>query len=560
MAATMTTQPTTLPGVAAWNDLRRGYKLDVPEYYNFAVDCIGGFAADPTHVAIQHLALDGSEQTITFADLTERSDRIASALRERGVEQGDRVLLLLPRIPEWFEVLLGAMKLGAIVIPCTIMLTASDLEYRLQVSGAKCIITIDEVAERVDAVVARCPNLGIPVIVGGERTGWVSYARSTQDAPAPFEPVRTRWDDPCLGYFTSGTSAHPKLVIHNHAYPLAHEGFGRFVLDAGPNDLLWLPADNGWAATVYCVFAPWTQGTALFVQDVRGRADASQVLSVLERYPITIFGGVATLIRMLIAVGLENFRPRALRITGCGGEAVNPEIIDAWHAATGITIREIYGQSETVTLVMNVSPLPLRRGSMGQPAPGQPVAIVDDDGNEVAAGVEGNIVVRITPRPPMGLFTEYWGDAERTQAAFVGDWYLTGDRASRDADGYYWFAGRSDDIIKSGAYRVSPFEVESVLLEHAAVVESAVVGMPDPIRGEGVKAYVILAAGQTPSEALASELMAFSRAQTAAYKCPREIEFVTDLPKTISGKIRRVDLRKREIARRDEAGNSSTER
>jgi acetyl-CoA synthetase/medium-chain acyl-CoA synthetase len=331
---------------------------------------------------------------------------------------------------------------------------------------------------------------------------------------------------------------------------------GRILLDAGPNDLLWLPADNGWAATAYCVFAPWTQGTALFVQDVRGRADASQVLAVLEQYPITIFGGVATLMRMLIAVGLENFRPRALRRTGCGGEAVNPEIIDAWHAATGITIREIYGQSETVSVVMIVAPLPLRRGSMGQPAPGQPAAIVDDDGNEVAAGVEGNIAIRITPRPPMGLFTEYWGDEERTRAAFAGDWYFTGDRARRDADGYFWFAGRSDDIIKSGGYRVSPFEVESVLLEHAAVVESAVVGTPDPIRGEAVKAYVILAAGQTPSEALASELMAFSRVQTAAYKCPREIEFVTDLPKTISGKIRRVDLRQREIARRAEAGNS----
>jgi acetyl-CoA synthetase/medium-chain acyl-CoA synthetase len=550
VATTLTTHPTVQPGIAAWNDLRRRYTLTVPTYYNFAVDGIGRFAADPTRVAVRHLALDGSQQTLTFADLARRSDRLAAALRQYGVAQGDRVLLSLPRVPEWLVALLALMKLGAITIPCTILLTAADLEYRLQASGAKCVITCDEVATRIDAVAARCPALDIPVIVGAERFGWVSYEQAMHDAPAQFEPARTRWDDPCLGFFTSGTTAFPKLAIHQQAWPLAHEAFGRFVLDAGPTDLQWLPADNGWAGSAFNVFGPWSQGAALFVQDVRGRADASQILHILEHYPITIFAAVPTLLRMLMAAGLDGFKPRALRVTVSGGEAVNPEIIEAWQGATGITMREIYGQSESVTLVTSTPPLPLRPGSMGQPAPGQPVAIVDDDGHETPDGTEGHIAVRITPRPPLGLFCRYWGDEERTREAFAGDWYLTGDRASRDADGYLWFTGRADDIISSAAYRISPFEVENVLLEHPAVAEVAVVGTPDPVRGQAIKAFAIVAEGHTPSDALAAELLAFSRQQTAAYKCPRAIEFVTELPKTISGKIRRVELRERELARK----------
>lgn len=549
MTTTQTTQPPVHPGVTAWNELRRGYQLTVPTYYNFAVDGIGRFAADPTHVALRHLALDGREQTFTFADLALQSDRLAAALRQHGVDQGDRVLLILPRIPEWYIALLALMKLGAIAIPCTILLTEPDLAHRLQASGARCVITFDEVAARVDAVATRCPALDLPIIVGSERPGWVSAAQAVRAAPLPFAPARTRWDDPCLGFFTSGTTAQPKLVIHQHAYPLAHEAHGRFFLEAGPTDLCWLPADNGWAAPAYVVFASWTQGAALFVQDARGRVDAVQIRGILEQYPITVFVGVATLLRMLIATGLDGFTPRALRVTVSGGEAVNPEIVTAWQAATGTTIREVYGQSETVVLLASAPPLPLRLGSMGQPAPGQPVAIVDDDGHEVPTGVEGHIAVRLTPQPPLGLFSGYWGDEARTRAALGGAWYLTGDRASRDLDGYIWFAGRDDDMIKSAGYRVSPFEVESMLLEHPAVAEVAVVGTPDPIRGLAVKAFAIVRQGHIPSEALAADLLAFSRAQTAAYKCPREIEFVADLPKTISGKLRRVELREREAQR-----------
>jgi acyl-coenzyme A synthetase/AMP-(fatty) acid ligase len=537
------------PGIQSYTDMSNAYRLDVPEYYNFAVDCIGRFAAGPDRLAVTHLALDGSEHSYTFTDLAALSDRLASALRVRGVGQGDRVLVALPRIPAWYVAVLAAMKLGAIAIPCTILLTERDLEYRLRASGAKCTITCDEVAARIDAVAANCPALDVPVIAGGERAGWVSYERAIADAPSGFAPARTRRDDLCIGFFTSGTTAQPKLVVHEHAYPLAHEAFGRFVLQQGPDELVWLPGDNGWAASSYAVFGPWAHGTAIFQHDARGRADAGQILEVLERYPITNLVAVPTLLRMLVATGLDGFRPRALRNTVSGGEAVNPELWDAWRAATGTEIREVFGQSESVVLATTTPPLPFRLGSMGLPAPGQSVAVVDEFGQEAPAGVEGDLAVSINPARRPGLFVGYWGDEERTQTALGGDWYRTGDRAARDEDGYLWYSGRADDIIKTSAYRVSPFEVESVLLEHPAVAEVAVVGSPDPIRGENVKAFVIVRAGHEPTEALAEELLAFSRRQTAAYKCPREVEFVPDLPKTISGKLRRVDLREQEVAR-----------
>jgi acetyl-CoA synthetase/medium-chain acyl-CoA synthetase len=546
----MTTTHAVHPDVRAFHEMRRSFRLEVPEHYNFATDTLADLAADPTRLAMLHLDAEGQEHRITFADFARQSDRLAAALAQRGIGREDRVLVVLPKVPEWNVAVLALMKLGAIAVPCTPMLTAADLEFRLQASGARAVICDLAVAARIDEVAARCPALDVPVVVGGSRAGWVEYAAALRDVPAEFTPVRTRASDPCLIYFTSGTTSTPKMVLHAQDYPLGNTTTSQFVGGVQPDDLWWAPFDGGWAATAYAVFGVWLAGAPLFTANQPGPMPPDRYLEILERYPITGFSGVPTLFRILLQQDLTHFTPRALRHTTGGGEPFNPEIIERWHEHTGVTIRECYGQTETTILVGQYAPLPVRPGSLGLPSPGVEVAVVDDAGQELPPGVEGHIAVRITPTPPVGLFQGYYSDPERTAQVFAGDWYDTGDRATRDDDGYFWFAGRDDDIIKSSGYRISPFEVESVLLEHPAVAESAVVGVPDDVRGQMVKAYVILAKGQQPSEALAEDIQQFTRGKTATFKCPREVEFVTELPKTISGKIRRVELREREQARR----------
>jgi acetyl-CoA synthetase/medium-chain acyl-CoA synthetase len=547
---TMTATRALHPDVRAFHEMRRSFRLDVPEYYNFATDALAGLAADLTRPAMLHLDAEGRERWITFAEFAQRSDRLAAALLQRGIGREDRVLVVLPKVPEWNVAVLALMKLGAIAVPCTPMLTAADLEFRLHASGARAVICDLEVAARIDEVAARCPALDVPVVVGGSRAGWVEYAAALHDAPADFAPVRTRASDPCLIYFTSGTTSAPKMVLHSHDYAFGHVATSRFIGETQPDDLGWAPFDGGWAATAYMVFGCWMAGLPLFTADHHGAMPPDRYLEILEQFPISMLSAVPTLFRILLQQDLARFRPRALRMTTGGGEPFNPEIIERWREYTGITILEVYGQTETVILLGQYAPLPVRPGSLGMPSPGHEVTVVDDAGVELPPGEEGHIAVRITPTRPVGLFRGYYGDPERTAQVFAGDWYDTGDRATRDDDGYFWFAGRDDDIIKSSGYRISPFEVESVLLEHPAVAESAVVGIPDDVRGQMVKAYVILAKGQQPSEALAEEIQQFTRGKTATFKCPREVEFVAELPKTISGKIRRVELREREQARR----------
>jgi acetyl-CoA synthetase/medium-chain acyl-CoA synthetase len=538
----------------AYDDRRRTFQWDIPEYYNFAVDTVDAWAADPTRLAMLHLDQHGQERRITFAAFAERSDRLASALRQRGIGPGDRVLVVLPRIPEWNEAIMALMKLGAIAAPGTILLTASDLQSRIQRSGAKGIITFGEVAERVDQIAAACPSLDLPIIVGGERAGWVSYEDAMAAAPVAFETARTRSDDPCLLYFTSGTTGQPKMILQSHTFPIGIAATGSVWRNLPDSSLVWLLADTGWAAAMISFFGGWSVGAPLFIHDARGKFDPRATLDVLERYPIGSVFAPPTIYRMLILEDLTTWSPQALRLCLSAGEPLNAEVELAWQAAVGLPIHEIYGQTEIGLVVSSVPPLPVRPGSMGKPITGYDVAVVDDAGHSLPPGEEGHIAVRIKPERPPGIFLRFWDDAALTEQVFAGDWYLTGDRATRDEDGYFWFAGRADDIIKSAMYRIGPFEVESVLQEHPAVAESAVIGSPDPIRGQIVKAFVMLAPGHAPSAEMAQQLQAFVRTQTAPYKYPREIEFVTELPKTISGKIRRVELREREVARQASSG------
>ncbi|WP_297156584.1 AMP-binding protein, partial [Thermogemmatispora sp.] len=540
---------------------RRTFHIDVPEYFNFAVDIIGKWAQDPQKIAVHWLGQHGEERQITFAEFAERSSRAANAFAALGLKKGDRVLVMLPRLPEWWESVLGLMKLGVILIPCTTLLTSKDLQYRAEVAEAQGLITDREGAEKFDQVRGQCPTVKQAILVDGEaRPGWISYHEIVAAASPDFNGPKTRSDDPCLVYFTSGTVGYPKMVLHTQtSYPLGHTITGKYWLDLHEDDLLWNLSETGWAKWAWSnFFGPWVMGTAVFVQDARGKFNPLETLELLHRYPITVLCAPPTAYRMLVLeeplTYLKTHPPRALRHCVGAGEPLNPEVIRQWQEATGMTIRDGYGQTETVLLCGNFPPLEVKPGSMGKPSPGFDVAVIDHEGNELPPGAEGDIAVRIKPERPRWLFQEYWRNPEATAACIRGDWYITGDRAYRDEDGYLWFVGRADDVIISAGYRIGPFEVESALKEHPAVAESAVVGSPDEVRGQIVKAFVVLAPGYSPSPELASELQEHVRRVTAPYKYPREIEFVETLPKTISGKIRRVELR--ELERRRKLGHS----
>jgi acyl-coenzyme A synthetase/AMP-(fatty) acid ligase len=364
-----------------------------------------------------------------------------------------------------------------------------------------------------------------------------------------FAAADTAPDDDALCYFTSGTTGYPKMAIQTQGYGLAHQITGRYWLDLRPDDVHWNLSDTGWAKAAWSsYFGPWTCGATIFVHHAEG-FDPKRSLEVLAQYPITTFCGAPTIYRMVVLQDLSQYEFKTLRHCVGAGEPLNPEVIETWQRATGLVIRDGYGQTESVLLCASFPCLEPRFGSMGKPSPGIDLAVIDDDGSVLPAGREGDVAVRVKPARPPGLFKEYRGDEERTQKAFRGDWYLTGDRAYVDEDGYFWFVGRADDVILSAGYRIGPFEVESALLEHPAVVESAVVSSPDDMRGEVVKAFVVLAAGVAGSDELVKTLQDHVKHVTAPYKYPRKIEFVASLPKTVSGKIRRVELREREWAK-----------
>lgn len=523
----------------------RTFKLDVPERFNFARDVIGHWAKDRDKLGMWWLAADGSERKLTFREFDENSARFAQLLQRHGVKPGDRVLVQLPRVPAWWEVLLGCLKAGAVATPGTVLLTAKDILYRSQLSEAVAYVCDPDNAAKVDEVKGELPHLKTLIVVGGERAGWLSYEKELAAADGSYQTVDTRSSDPALIYFTSGTVGNPKMVLHTQAsYPIGHLVTGRFWLDLRPEDLHLNLSETGWAKAAWSsFFGPWSCGAALFVQDARGKFNAPETLDLLERYPITTFCAPPTAYRMLVLEDLGKRSFKALRHCVGAGEPLNPEVISTWQRGTGHLIRDGYGQTETVVLCANFPPLEVKPGSMGKPSPSVNVAVIDEEGKPLPYDSEGDIAVRVRPERPVGLFQEYWRNPEATQAAMRGDWYVTGDRAYVDGEGYFWFVGRADDVIISAGYRIGPFEVESALVEHVAVAEAAVVGKGDPMRGTIVKAFVILAPGHNPSDDLATELQEHVKRVTAPYKYPREIEFVSELPKTISGKIRRVELR-----------------
>jgi acyl-coenzyme A synthetase/AMP-(fatty) acid ligase len=530
-----------------YENLYRDFRWEVPEHFNFGA-AIDAFGDEPGRLAILCEDQDGNRVRLCFADIREQSNRIANVLTGLRVKPGDAVMIALPRITLWQAAYVGALKAGAIVIPCGAALREKDLVYRANHSGAAAIIAAVENADVISDLRSQCPALKHYLIAGSPRSGWLGLRDSMAKALARFSPVRTRADDPAICLYTSGATQQPKAVLHSHAYTWCHRYTGSHWLDVRPGELHWGTADTGWAKAAYGVlFGPWMNGVTVFMY--KGGLEPQKQLELLSRYPIATFCAQPTEYRMLVKEDLERYKFPALRHCTATGEALNPEIIGTWRDRLGLTIHDGYGQAETTIVAANMPGMAVRPGSMGRPFLGHDVRVVGSEDREAGDGEIGEIAIWINPERPPSLFLEYWKNPEENAAAFRGDYYFTGDLASRDRDGYLWFAGRADDLILSAGYRIGPFEVESALAEHPAVMESAAVASPDPNCGAIVKAFVKLKPGVEGSFAMVRELQEHVSRVAVPYKVPREIEFVDELPRTSSGKISRAELRKGEEAR-----------
>jgi acyl-coenzyme A synthetase/AMP-(fatty) acid ligase len=538
------------PRMADYEEECATFTVDVPERFNPVIDIIERWAAEaPDDLALVSLGPKG--ETVaehTIEQLAAESRRAARALLELGVTKGDPVFIMLPRVPAWYAAMLGAIRIGAVVMPGTNQLTARDIAYRIKAADATVAITGGDGAQKIDAIEDELPSLRTRIAWdAGGRDGWHDFdaiLAAAGDGETPASP--TGRDDPMILFFTSGTVSYAKMVMHPQSYGLGHIQTARYWHDLRPGDRHWTVTDTGWAKAAWGgLFGQWHE-RATIVQVALGKPDADTILSIIRDAGITSFCAPPTLYRMLVQADLSAYDLSGLRHCTSAGEPLNPEVIRAWKDGTGdLVVYDGYGQSETTVLVANYRCLPVRPGSMGRPVPGWTVEVLDESGAQAPDDTVGAIAVKVTDPRPVGLFDGYYRDDEANAKAFRDGWYYTGDKAWRDGDGYLWFEGRDDDVITSSAYRIGPFEVESALVEHPAVVEAAVVGKDDPKRTQIVTAFVILAPGYEAGEALASELQEHTRNLTAPYKYPREIHFVDELPKTVSGKIRRSELRER---------------
>jgi acetyl-CoA synthetase len=515
-----------------------GFEWPKLERFNWALDYFDALADGNNEPALRIVRDDGSDRSFSFAELSRRSNQVANALRSLGARRGDRLLLMLPNIVQTWETILACMKLGVVVVPATPQLTPRDLEDRFERGGVRHVVTDGDGALKF----ASLPGDYTRLIVSSDLPGWTRFEQA-HELPDEFEPdAATNAADPMLLYFTSGTTAKPKLVLHTHAsYPVGHLSTMYWIgLRAG--DVHWNISSPGWAKHAWSsVFAPWNAGATIFIYDYQ-RFDAQRVLDTIVRCGVTTLCAPPTVWRMLIGENLASYRV-GLREVASAGEPLNPEVIDRVQHAWSLTIRDGYGQTETTAQVGNSPGQPVRPGSMGRPLPGYRVSLLDADGEPAN---EGEIALPLTSRDgvgrPLGLMVGYLDDESRAGGAMSGGYYRTGDVAQRDEDGYITYVGRADDVFKSSDYRISPFEVESALIEHPLVAEAAVVPSPDAMRLSVPKAFCVLRGDATPSRDVALEIFRFVRERLPAYKRVRRLEFA-ELPKTISGKIRRVELR-----------------
>lgn len=564
------------------NGLLTDFKVTAPDSFNFGYDVVDDIAEnDPDRRAMVWCNPEGEEHFFSFADMREWSNKTANYLAAQGIKKGDYVLVILRRHYQFWFVATALCKLGAIMVPATFMLKEHDLEYRLNEGLISSIICTDAgyIADVVDAVIDRCPTVKSRILVNGagggltpldengkmiipqgaalgaalsgpenicvattSREGWLDFNSGVRAASAEFERVETSIKDPMLMYFSSGTSGQPKMVLHSGEYAVAHLLTAKHWHNVVPDGLHFTIADTGWGKAVWGkYYGQWLMEAAVLTYDY-DRFDADELLSLIPRYGVTTLCCPPTMYRMFSQVDIDKYDFSTLVYSTTAGEALNPDLFDFWKKHTGLTIYEGFGQTETPLTIANLTGSTPRPGSMGKPVPQYNTRILDEDGNFCKVGQTGEVCIDVSQGAP-GIMMEYYRNPAKTAEAIHDGWYHTGDTAWCDEDGYYWYVGRNDDVIKSSGYRIGPFEIESVMLEHEAVKECAVTGVPDPLRGKAVKATVVLASGFEGATALTKELQTWVKQKTAPYKYPRIIEYVEELPKTVNGKIRRAAIR-----------------
>ena len=532
-----------------FEEFAANFRPDVPANYNFAFDFLDKAAlATPDRPAMRHIGPDGARRDFDLAFFSSQSSRLANAFKAQGIAKGHKVLIVLQRRMEFWVTVLALQKIGAVAVPSPHLLTAHDVEFRVNKAGIKACVVEEDFVERVETIKAACPTLDVLIRVGVQAVlpGWQAYediaARASDIFPRPADAAGG--GDVSFIFFSSGTTGMPKMVVHKHTYPLGHLVTGVYWHDLRPGDVHLTVADTGWAKSFWGkFFGQWMAGGCVFVWDYRGKFVPAELLEVISKHGVTVFCAPPTIYRFLIREDLSKYDLSKLRHCTTAGELLNEGVFHAWKKATGLTIYEGYGQTETTLQIGAFPNMVVKPGSIGKPSPGWDIELLNTRDQPCKPGEEGEICVRLGDGSTVGLFEGYLYEPEKTASVIFGGFYHTGDKAWRDEDGYYWFLGRNDDLIKSSGYRIGPFEVESAIITHPAVIEAAVTGVPDPERGQAVKATLVLAPGYEPSPELVKEIQNHVKKVTAPYKYPRVVEFVPELPKTISGKIKRAEIR-----------------
>lgn len=525
------------------------FELNCPPNYNFSYDVIDELARlEPDKIALYWVHENGEEHKFTYKELSEKTNQVANMFLAHGCKKGDMVMAVLKRNYQFWLTVYGLIKIGAIVIPATNQLMEKDYVYRFDAASVKYVVASaeGEITEHIDNACKKYDGICEKFITRGEREGWTDFDSEIAKYSTKLERIENRVDDAMMLYFSSGTTGYPKMILHSHYYSAAHIITARHWHDIKDDTLHLTISDTGWGKCAWGkLFGQFTCGATVFVYDF-DRFVPAKMLEVIQNYKISSFCAPPTMYRFFIKEGIEKYDLSSLKHACIAGEALNPEVYNKFYEYTGLRLMEGFGQTESVVIVANLNGMIPKPGSMGKPVPLYDVDIVDEDGNRVPVGETGEIIIHTEGRYHKALLKEYYRNPEDTEKSWHDSLYHTGDTAWRDEDGYYWYVGRTDDVIKASGYRIGPFEIESVLMEHPSVLECAVTGAKDPIRGQVVKATIVLAKGYTASEELTKELQTFVKNATAPYKYPRIVEFVDELPKTTSGKIKRNEIRARD--------------